>query len=78
MHPIRNFCVQRADRTRDYRFCHRDELSRLAVMGPTHTDALVAAQPYNDLADLMPRHVILVGRLDVQSSTGRRTWEIRC
>ena len=34
-----------------------------------------AAQPNNDLADLMPRHVTLVGRLDVQRSTGRFTWE---
>ena len=25
----------------------------------------------------MRRHVILVGQLEVQSSTGRRTWEIR-
>ena len=30
-----------------------------------------AAQPHNDLGDLIPRPVILVGRLDVQSTTGR-------
>ena len=30
-----------------------------------------------DLADLIPQHLILVRRLDVQSNTGRLTLEIR-
>ena len=35
-----------------------------------------AAQRYNDLPDLMPQHVILVRRLDVQNNTGRLTLDI--
>ena len=38
IHSIRNFYVQRADRTKNHHSCHRDELSRLGVTGPTHTE----------------------------------------
>ena len=44
----------------------------LCVMRPSH-----AAQRYNDLTDVIPKHLILVGRLDVQRNSGRFTWEIR-
>ena len=53
-----SFIVGLAERTRDelphLAMISSAELSRLSFMSSTH-----AAQPYNDLADLMPLHVIL-------------------
>ena len=66
VHSIRELYVPRADRTSD----HGLVLVTLLRLGD-------AARRNNDLAVLMPRHVILVGRVDVQSNTGRFILEIR-
>ena len=69
-------CLMRAFHLKEIRSLH----SEFYVPRASPRDVLLrlgdAARRNNDFAVLMPRHVILAGRVDKQSNTGRFIWEI--